>query len=332
MEKINNLLEIILITYNRKKHLSDTLQQILAQTSPIKDLDITILDNASTDGSSELLKEYALKYPNLKHIRHPKNIGGNANIARAFETAKKKYVWVLCDDDKYDFSSFNKLEEALSQNPTLIVVANYINPDKNKARLFKQLSFLPAGIYRTDLITSTVLFNVYFNISNMFPQLAVAAEAINYSEEIIILEKPLVTMIPNCGNDAYTRGEDKGFIHPFMKDMFWEMGYLNSIEMIKDAKVRSAAMSDCDPQNRCFYSVTSNILCETQNKGLRCFANFITSLDLKHKIMFLFFLLPAFLCTFQIREKGLYVRLFCIVKTKLIPFKTSGTSTKNKAL
>jgi len=64
--KINNNLDIFLITYNRKEQLEGTFKQILAKNSPIKDIPITILDNCSTDGTSQLCEEYAKQYPNIK--------------------------------------------------------------------------------------------------------------------------------------------------------------------------------------------------------------------------------------------------------------------------
>ena len=76
-------------------------------------MQITILDNASTDGTSDLIKEYFKKFPNIVHIRHNRNIGGNANIVRAFESATKEYLWILCDDDFYCWDYWNELEQAI---------------------------------------------------------------------------------------------------------------------------------------------------------------------------------------------------------------------------
>ena len=317
MEKINNLLEIILITYNRKPHLARTLGQLFAENSPVKNLNITVLDNASTDGSSEMLVEFALKYPNLKHLRHKKNIGGNANIARAFEIAAKEYLWILCDDDELDFSTFNKLQEALDKKPAAVVVANYINPQKNKALLFKQMSFVPSTIYRTDLINDAVLINANFNISNMFPQLAVAAATINSKKEVIILEKPLVKMIVNCGEYSYIRGAENGLTHPLMKDMFWELGYLNSVKLLTDKQLRKTAIKYCQPQNKDFGEVVLNVARKTINKGnIRYFFDFIFNLDFRHFILFLI----LYLCSIQKGNRGIYVRIFAKIRFKIIPF------------
>ena len=59
---IKDKLQIYLITYNRKIQLEHTLKQILAKDSPIRNFDITILDNASTDGASELIDEYCQNF------------------------------------------------------------------------------------------------------------------------------------------------------------------------------------------------------------------------------------------------------------------------------
>ena len=136
---MKNTLGILLVTYNRKEYLKRTFKQILAVDSPIKDLDITILDNASTDGSSELIDEYSKSFPNIKHIRHVANIGGNANICRAFELAAssgKEYVWVLCDDDKYNFSNWDEVKSSIDNKDDIICVADYVFPNEESKKDF----------------------------------------------------------------------------------------------------------------------------------------------------------------------------------------------------
>ncbi|MBT7283003.1 MAG: glycosyltransferase family 2 protein, partial [Elusimicrobiaceae bacterium] len=208
--KINNNLDIFLITYNRKEQLEGTFKQILAKNSPIKDIPITILDNCSTDGTSQLCEEYAKQYPNIKHIRHNKNIGGNANITRAYEMVTKKYVWVLCDDDKFDFSHFKEISQAMEQDYDVILASNYAITDKySLTQLVKQLTLVPAGIYKTKLITSTVLMNAYFNISNIFPQLALVCKAINDNCSFYIPKHGVVQVGIQEDGYSYTRGCDE---------------------------------------------------------------------------------------------------------------------------
>ena len=140
--EIKDRVQIFIITYNRYTNLEKTLKSILQQDSPVRGYNITILDNASTDGSSELIDDYCRRFSNLNHVRHKRNIGGNANICRAFELASYPYVWVLCDDDEYDWSHWNEVERAVNEEKDLIVVSNYIHPESSVVNLFEYSSIL----------------------------------------------------------------------------------------------------------------------------------------------------------------------------------------------
>ena len=109
-------LQVVLITYNRRRALGHTLERIFADDSPLRRCQVTVLDNCSTDGTGELLAEAAARHPNLAVVTHRRNIGGNANIVRAFESAAKKYIWVLCDDDDFDWSGWAPVERALASD------------------------------------------------------------------------------------------------------------------------------------------------------------------------------------------------------------------------
>ena len=54
------LLSICIPTYNREKYLQDTLESIVSQDifKNTNDVDIVISDNASTDGTRELVEKY----------------------------------------------------------------------------------------------------------------------------------------------------------------------------------------------------------------------------------------------------------------------------------
>ena len=230
---LNDILEIILITYNRKKYLENTLKQIFTSNSPLSGLDITILDNKSTDGTSELIYEYSKYHSNIKHVINNRNIGGNANIAKAFEISSKKYVWVLCDDDNYDFKFFDEVIEGIKNNADVILTSRYdIEKKENLGTILRQLTFLPSAIYKTENITNDVMQNIVFNISNMFPHLILAISIINKKGAIHICKHQIVT--PDRIVQDYTRGFNNA--HPYYQNMFWVVGFINTCQYIKDKK------------------------------------------------------------------------------------------------
>ena len=246
-------LQIYLITYNRRAKLEQTLNSILAEDSPIKDYDITILDNASTDGSSELIQESCTKHSNLKHIRHNVNIGGNANICRAFElstTCHKEYAWILCDDDKFDFSNWSEVENHIKNNVDLICVSDYIFPtayDKeDKAYQFFQMTFVPASIFKTKCITNTVLMNMYDAILTMFQQSCLTAHIINNNGTIEVLKKPIVHNGLHFKDKvdteslSFTRGNED--VKEILERRFctsWILGFVNIISLLKNKNLQN---------------------------------------------------------------------------------------------
>jgi len=90
----------VVVTYNRKELLKECLDALLAQTYPVDS--IILIDNASTDGTPEFLKEQGyLKNSKIDYVRLPENTGGaggfHEGVKRGYE---KGYDWLwLMDDD-----------------------------------------------------------------------------------------------------------------------------------------------------------------------------------------------------------------------------------------
>ena len=240
---LKDKLEVILITYGRSNSLKRTLESIFDVNSPIKDIKITVLDNNSPDNTGEVVQGYLDKFPNLKYVKNKYNVGGNANIVKAFEMASMDYIWVLADNDSFCWNSWNEVEQGIKDNADAIVVSKYEYPQENIAQLFVQTTFLPGVIYKVENIDDTVMGNMQFNISNMFPHLALSSKLINENRHISIVSEEIVIPGDNrdekTGEYKYVRGYKYSTLHPLMKDMNWLAGYANSLYMIKDKKLRN---------------------------------------------------------------------------------------------
>lgn len=257
---------ICLITYNRRNKLRNTLDQILSSASPISQNEIVILDNASDDGSSEIIEDYILKHPNIRHLRHKINIGGNANICRAFEMGASSdcdYVWVICDDDKFDFGNWGSVVKGMEQGEAVIGVSNYCfsTPEQmhEASRQIIQLAFVPSGIYRRDLLTGDVLINMYDTIYTMFPQLCISIDLINRGGKILILNRPIVyngfhlEEHPTYDDMSYTRGMVSSItVSDRRKNQVWISGFSNILMLVNQASIRQESMEACVPMNDCY--------------------------------------------------------------------------------
>lgn len=252
-------LQVVLITYNRKRALGHTLERVFAPDSPIRGCSITVLDNCSTDGSGELLAAAAAEHPNLKVETRRRNIGGNANIVRAFELADRKYIWVLCDDDDFDWSQWAAVEEALASDAydlvyTVSRVARLAdNPDIGYFAFLA--SFVPGCIYRSEHVTGDVLQNMYAMIHTWFPQCVLSLHIlcnlkgrIFYRPDGDVVIRRLQTddgsreMTQEENDRTLVRGISESLLHPDLRRMFWHVGFVLAAQIVTDETLRAQVM------------------------------------------------------------------------------------------
>jgi glycosyltransferase involved in cell wall biosynthesis len=96
---------VIVPIYNGARHLGETLDTLLAQS--LTDLEVVAVDDGSSDGSWELLQDYARRDARLRIDRHARNRGHRAASNRAFELSRGTYV---ARNDQDDLSLPHRLE------------------------------------------------------------------------------------------------------------------------------------------------------------------------------------------------------------------------------
>ncbi|MCX7946913.1 MAG: glycosyltransferase family 2 protein [Hydrogenophilus sp.] len=86
----------MIVTHNRKELLRECLKAVLSQTRPPDH--VLVVDNASTDGTEEMLRE---EFREVEVLRLPENQGGaggfHEGMKRAYE-AGYGWIWVMDDD------------------------------------------------------------------------------------------------------------------------------------------------------------------------------------------------------------------------------------------
>lgn len=85
------------VTYNRKDKLRKCIQALLSQT--YGEFDILVVDNASTDGTRELIET---KFGGVHYYNTGSNLGGAGGFNIAFKKTvlEYDYLWIM-DDDTY---------------------------------------------------------------------------------------------------------------------------------------------------------------------------------------------------------------------------------------
>ena len=92
------LVSVIVPAYNVGKYLHKCIDSILSQT--YKNIEIIIVDDGATDNTSKIIKEYESKYPNVRLVKHAKNMGLFKTRITGVEAANGEYI-VFVDGDDY---------------------------------------------------------------------------------------------------------------------------------------------------------------------------------------------------------------------------------------
>ncbi len=108
-------LSIIITSFNTKKILKDCLDSITKFTKGI-DYEIIVVDNASKDGSLELVKKLTKKYP-LRLIENKDNIGFGPANNQGVKVAKGKYILFLNSDTFIKKNIFKGMISWMDKNP-----------------------------------------------------------------------------------------------------------------------------------------------------------------------------------------------------------------------
>lgn len=115
------LLTVIIPVYNTSEYIDRCIESVINQTE--QNIDIIIINDASTDNSNAIIQNYAAAYPRINYINLPSNIGvGNArNIG--ISNAKTKYIAFIDSDDWVDTTYYENMLECMVINHSDICIS-----------------------------------------------------------------------------------------------------------------------------------------------------------------------------------------------------------------
>lgn len=91
---------VMIITYNQIDFIAETINSVLAQN--YANLQLVVADDASTDGTKDLLLKYKNDYPEtIKLVLNETNLGITGNCNSALSACTGKYIAVLGGDDVF---------------------------------------------------------------------------------------------------------------------------------------------------------------------------------------------------------------------------------------
>lgn len=114
---------VVIPVYNTVAYLRECVDSLLAQSIGHARLEVLAVDDGSTDGSGELLDEYAATYPDVVRVVHQPNSGGPAapcNVGLGL--ARGRFVFFLGSDDHLAHDGLERLVTAADEWESDVVV------------------------------------------------------------------------------------------------------------------------------------------------------------------------------------------------------------------
>ena len=106
-------LSIIIPFYNVEQYIAQCLDSVYQQDIPEEEYEVICVNDASPDGSREIVKEYQKKHKNLILVEHERNkkLGGARNTG--LNVAHGTYVLFVDSDDMLAENSIGRLVEEI---------------------------------------------------------------------------------------------------------------------------------------------------------------------------------------------------------------------------
>ena len=154
------LLTINVITYNHSKYISQCLDSLLSQKTDF-DFVIRIFDDCSTDGTTEICRQYEQDYPDkIEFYQAEQNLGITKNPKRSYKDIKTKYyMYIEGDDFCCNKSKLQKQIEILENHPDCVFCAHKSSYNGEPYRNYPELT---EGVYSAeDVVKAKALFVIH---------------------------------------------------------------------------------------------------------------------------------------------------------------------------
>lgn len=101
-----NNLTVVFLLYNDKEYIKESLLSLSHQT--FKNFNLLIIDDCSTDGSSEIALDFQNSFENFEYRRNDKNLGISRNMEKSLSLVSTKYLMWAGDDDLWSSDFIEK--------------------------------------------------------------------------------------------------------------------------------------------------------------------------------------------------------------------------------
>ena len=210
---------IIMSVYNGEEFLHDSVESILSQT--FTDFEFIIIDDKSTDKTSDILKGYSFKDPRIKIITNEKNLGLTKSLNIGIKESSGEYIARMDADDisyperlqkQFDFME-NNLDygvvgawaKVIDNKGNIVDNFEYEETDKEiKTSLIKWNSIIhPLVLIRKDILSKVNGYDESFKYAQDYDLW------LRLSKETKFVNLPEYLLYYRISNKSITRSKNK---------------------------------------------------------------------------------------------------------------------------
>lgn len=251
------LVTIIIPVYNTEKYLKKCLNSVVNQT--YKNLEIILINDASSDNSLAILENYAKKYKNVKLVNNPVNLGVSISRNIGLDCTNGDYIYFLDSDDFIRNDAIEKLVNLAtlydvplveakyksvftSHEPKVITKSEnrYINLEKDKEAIKNHDCIACNKLYSHDLIKDNIRFPEklsYEDNAFVYPLLTIAKRSIITNEVLYFYRRHLNSFIVRSALFPNGTILDIYKITQCMKDKCMELGTYEEYQEVLNAVI-----------------------------------------------------------------------------------------------
>ena len=148
---------IILPTYNGRKYIRESIDSILRQT--FTDWELILVNDCSTDGTAEILEEYAMKDNRISVVHNKVNRKLPESLNTGFAGARGEYLTWTSDDNRYLPDALETMVEYLEENRgTMIVRSDYFFIDAQGNRIGESVKYSNHNMFSWNCFGACFLY------------------------------------------------------------------------------------------------------------------------------------------------------------------------------
>jgi GT2 family glycosyltransferase len=147
------VLSIVIVSWNVREDLRECLQSLLRdEGSRLEsgEIEIIVVDNASTDGTAEMVN---LEFPRVKLLVNSQNLGYTKANNIGINHSRGKYILLLNPDTIVHQGALQALIDCAESHPEAgIIGAKLLNPDGSVQRSARSFPDIGAGLFRNTFL------------------------------------------------------------------------------------------------------------------------------------------------------------------------------------